>query len=88
MGEQRVEGTGVAGGADALEDTRLAQEAGDLGQSLQVVGAGPLGSQEQEGDVDGLAVEGIEIHRLLQPGDEITIEIDSVGSLTNPVVGA
>jgi 2-keto-4-pentenoate hydratase/2-oxohepta-3-ene-1,7-dioic acid hydratase in catechol pathway len=24
--------------------------------------------------------------RLLQPGDEITIEIDSVGSLTNPVV--
>ena len=26
--------------------------------------------------------------RLLQPGDEITIEIDSVGSLTNPVVGA
>ena len=26
--------------------------------------------------------------RLLEPGDEITIEIDSVGSLTNPVVGA
>jgi 2,4-didehydro-3-deoxy-L-rhamnonate hydrolase len=26
--------------------------------------------------------------RLLQPGDEITIEIDGVGSLTNPVVGA
>jgi 2-keto-4-pentenoate hydratase/2-oxohepta-3-ene-1,7-dioic acid hydratase in catechol pathway len=26
--------------------------------------------------------------RLLQPGDEITIEIDTVGSLTNPVVGA
>ncbi len=25
--------------------------------------------------------------RLLQPGDEITIEIDGVGSLTNPVVG-
>jgi len=24
--------------------------------------------------------------RLLQPGDEITIEIDGVGSLTNPVV--
>ena len=24
--------------------------------------------------------------RLLQPGDEITIEIDSVGSITNPVV--
>jgi 2,4-diketo-3-deoxy-L-fuconate hydrolase len=26
--------------------------------------------------------------RLLQPGDEITIEIDGVGSLTNPVVAA
>jgi 2-keto-4-pentenoate hydratase/2-oxohepta-3-ene-1,7-dioic acid hydratase in catechol pathway len=26
--------------------------------------------------------------RLLQPGDEITIEIDGVGTLTNPVVGA
>ena len=26
--------------------------------------------------------------RLLQPGDEITIEIDGVGSLTNPVTGA
>ena len=25
--------------------------------------------------------------RLLQPGDEITIEIDGVGSITNPVVG-
>ena len=25
--------------------------------------------------------------RLMQPGDEITIEIDGVGSLTNPVVG-
>lgn len=25
--------------------------------------------------------------RLLQPGDEITIEIDEIGSLTNPVVG-
>jgi 2-keto-4-pentenoate hydratase/2-oxohepta-3-ene-1,7-dioic acid hydratase in catechol pathway len=24
--------------------------------------------------------------RLLQPGDEITIEVDGVGSLTNPVV--
>jgi 2-keto-4-pentenoate hydratase/2-oxohepta-3-ene-1,7-dioic acid hydratase in catechol pathway len=24
--------------------------------------------------------------RLLQPGDEVTIEIESVGSLTNPVV--
>ena len=24
--------------------------------------------------------------RLLQPGDEITIEIDGLGSLTNPVV--
>jgi 2-keto-4-pentenoate hydratase/2-oxohepta-3-ene-1,7-dioic acid hydratase in catechol pathway len=24
--------------------------------------------------------------RLLQPGDEVTVEIDAVGSLTNPVV--
>jgi len=29
-----------------------------------------------------------EPQRLLQPGDEITIEIDRVGSLTNPVVAA
>ena len=26
--------------------------------------------------------------RLLQPGDEVTIEIESVGSLTNPVLAA
>jgi len=26
--------------------------------------------------------------RLLRPGDEITIEIDGVGTLTNPVTGA
>ena len=26
--------------------------------------------------------------RLLQPGDEITIEIDGVGSITNPVAGS
>ena len=49
---------------------RLAQQARDARQRLQVIGTGVLGRQQQEDQVDRLVVERLEVDRLLQPREQ------------------
>ena len=65
-----IERVRVAGGADALDRARLAQDPGDAGQRLEVVGAGAFRGEQQEQEVDRLAVEGLEVDRLLEARDQ------------------
>ena len=48
----------------------LAQDPGDPRERLEVVGAGPLGREQQEDEIDRLAVEGLEVDRPLEPGEQ------------------
>ena len=77
LGQDGVEGGRVAGRADPVEHARLAQHPRDAGERLEMVGAGAFRREQKENDVDGLAVEGLEIDRLLEAGDkpEQTVEI-------------
>ena len=56
--------------AHAVEGAGLAQDAGDAGQRLEVVGAGALRREQQEEQVDRLAVEGLEVDRLVEAREQ------------------
>ena len=70
MRQDRVEDVRVAGSANPLDRSRLPQKAGDARQRLEVIGTGALGRKQQEQEIDRLAIEGLEVHRLLEPGRE------------------
>ena len=68
--QQGVERVGLVGPAQLLADRAVAQQARDAGQRLQMIGAGRLGCQQQEDQIDRLLVDRIEIDRRLEPGEQ------------------
>ncbi len=54
-------------GADALQNSRLPQQTGDAGEGLEVIGSGFFRREQQKQDIDGLAVEGVEIDGFFKP---------------------
>jgi len=59
------------------EHARLAENAGNLRERLQVIGPCPFGREEQKGDIHRLAVEGVEIHRAVESGEQPEEPIES-----------
>src|SRR5690606_30754218 len=60
----------VGRGAQLVGDARLAEQAGDAGERLEMVGAGALRREQQEDEIDRLVVEGLEIERLRQTREQ------------------
>src|SRR5690606_9960008 len=68
--DQREDALGAVAAAQLLAEAVVAQQARHPGQRLQMVGAGVLGSQQQEDQVHRLVVDGVEVDRLFQPGEQ------------------
>ena len=66
QGQHRIDRLGVARGAQLLGDVDVAQQAGDARQRLQMIGAGAFRGQQQEHQVDRLAVHRFEIDRAVE----------------------
>ena len=56
--------------AELARDLGIAKQARDTGQRLEMVGAGTLRGEQQENQIDRLAVERLEIDRALQPREQ------------------
>src|SRR5918995_2642818 len=48
----------------------IAQQAGDAGERLEAVGVGRVRSEQQENQVARLIIEGLEVDRLIEPGEQ------------------
>src|SRR3954468_9884322 len=59
--QHRIDRLGVARGAELFGDVLVAQKAGDAGERLEVIGAGAFGGEQQEDEIDRLAVHRFEI---------------------------
>src|SRR5690606_41497886 len=68
--EQRVDGVWPVGAAELVADGAVAEQAGDAGEGLEVVGAGALGGEQEEDEVDRLLVDGVEVDRLPEAGEQ------------------
>ena len=68
--QHRVDRLGVARGAQLFRHVLVAQQPRDSRQRFQVIGAGAFGRQQQEDQVDRLAVHRLEIDRPLQPREQ------------------
>ena len=70
FGHHRVERGLVGRGAELSGDAGLAEMPRDAGERLQVIGAGALGREQEEDEVDRLVVERLEIDRLREPREQ------------------
>ena len=70
IGQQREEFTGVVAIAQLLAGGRVAQQSGDTGKRLEVIGAGVLGREQQEDQIHRLVVDGVEVDRLLEAREQ------------------
>ena len=65
-----IERVGIARFAQLARDLRIAQQARDARQRLEVIGAGGFRRQQQKNQIHRLAVERLEIDRPLQPREQ------------------
>src|SRR5262245_32434548 len=65
-----VKRLGVARLPKLASDVGIAQQASDPRQRLQMIGAGRFRRQQQEDEIDRLAVERFELHRTVEPGEQ------------------
>src|SRR5215472_6982995 len=68
--QHRIDCLRVARGAQLLGDILVAQQPRDPGQRLEVIGPRPFRREQQEDEVDRLAVHRLEIDRSFQPGKQ------------------
>src|SRR5580704_12864747 len=68
--QYRVQRFSIVRGAQLVDDRRLAQQPGDAGQCLEVIGAGAFGRQQKKDQIDRLAVERLEIDRPVEPREQ------------------
>src|SRR5262249_725497 len=68
--QYRIDRLCVAGGAQLFGDVLVTQEASDASQRLEVIRAGTFRRQQQEHQVNRLAVHRLEIDRTIEPGKQ------------------
>src|SRR3546814_14627878 len=70
LSQQGVDRFGAVGAAKLFADRAVAEQARYPRQRLQVIGAGCLRCQQHEDQVNRMIVDGIEVDRRLQSGEE------------------
>src|SRR3546814_17218637 len=73
LSQQGVDRFGAVGAAKLFADRAVAEQARYPRQRLQVIGAGCLRCQQHEDQVNRMIVDGIEVDRRLQSGEEAKI---------------
>ena len=68
--QHRIDRLGIAGGAQFLGDVLVAEQPRDPRQRLQMVGPGALRRQQQEYQIDRLAIHRLEIDRAFETGKQ------------------
>jgi hypothetical protein len=79
LGQERIQRLGIRRRPQLGNADRIAQNAGDARQGLQMIGAGTFRRQQQKHDVDRLVVERLEIDRFVQPRENAGNAIESRG---------
>src|SRR6478609_4865154 len=68
--QHRIDRLGIARGAELFGDVLVAEETGDAGQCLEVIGAGAFGGEQQEDEINRLAIHRFEIDRTIETREQ------------------
>src|SRR5215471_15199415 len=79
--EHRIDRLSVTGFAQLARHIWIAQQARDAGERLQMIGASRLRREQQENEIDRLAIQRLELDRPVEPSKE-TEQLSELGQLS------